>query len=332
MDAIVTSGLTKRFGGLLAVDGLDLQVPSGGVVGFVGPNGSGKSTTIRMLLGLLSPTSGTGEVLGSPISHPARYANRVGALIESPSFVPSLSARANLRSLAALRGLPVSRVDAVVEMVGLAGRDRDLVSTFSLGMKQRLAIAAALLPDPELLILDEPTNGLDPAGIVEVRNLLIELGEQGRTLMVSSHLLSEIEAACSQVVIIRFGEMLFSGPLAELTARTTAHVDLSPEHERDMARLADLLASRGYTVRSANGDLMVDAGAAAAPDLNRIAAAEGITLRKLAAHEEMLEEIFLAMTGASDGDNAVVRSGQRAARRGLFAARPSSRDKGAADA
>lgn len=332
MDAIVTKGLTKRFGGLLAVDDLELRVPSGGVVGFVGPNGSGKSTTIRMLLGLLSPTSGTGEVLGSPISHPARYAHRVGALIESPSFVPSLSARANLRSLAALRGLPISRVDAVIETVGLAGRDRDLVSTYSLGMKQRLAIAAALLPDPELLILDEPTNGLDPAGIVEVRNLLVELGSQGRTLMVSSHLLSEIEAACTQVVIIRFGEMLFSGPLAELMARTSAHVDLAPEHERDMARLEDILGSRGYALRRAKGDLVVEAGAAVAPELNRLAAAEGITLRKLSAHEETLEETFLRMTGVADGDNAIVRSRQRAGRRGLLAGRTSSTDKEAADA
>lgn len=332
MDAIVTHGLTKRFGNLTAVDNLDLQVPQGGVVGFVGPNGSGKSTTIRTLLGLLSPTSGTGEVLGSSIAHPAKYANRVGALIESPSFVPSLSARANLRSLAALRGLPASRVDAVVEMVGLAGRDRDLVSTYSLGMKQRLAIAASLLPDPELLILDEPTNGLDPAGIVEVRNLLIELGSQGRTLMVSSHLLSEIEAACDRVVIIRFGEMLFSGSLADLKASTSAYVTLAPEHEQDAGRLAELLGGRGYTLRRTNGDLVVDTGAAVAPELNRIAAEGGITLRKLAPHEETLEETFLRMTGATDGDNALVRSRQRGARRGLFAGHTTSTDKEATDA
>lgn len=332
MEVIVTNGLTKRFGDLVAVDNLDMHVPSGGLVGFVGPNGSGKSTTIRMLLGLLSPTSGTGEVLGASIARPARYAHRVGALIESPSFVPSLSARANLRSLAALRGLPDSRVDAVVDLAGLSGRDRDLVGTYSLGMKQRLAIAAALLPDPELLILDEPTNGLDPAGIVEVRSLLIELGSQGRTLLVSSHLLSEIEAACNHVVIIRFGEMLFSGPLTELTARTSAHVDLAPEHERDTGRLADLLSSRGYTVRGANGELAVDAGAAVAPELNRIAAAEGITLRKLSAHEETLEETFLKMTGATDGDNAIVRSRQRGGRRGRFAGPASSANKEAAHA
>ena len=190
---------------------IDLEVPKGGVVGFVGPNGSGKSTTIRMLLGLIRPTRDGARCSARPSSIHT-FAQKVGALVESPSFLPSLSANANLRSLAALRGLPRKRVDEVIEIVGLAGRGKDLVKTYSLGMKQRLAIAAALLPDPELLILDEPTNGLDPAGIVEVRTLLAAAWrEEGRTLMVSSHLLSEIEAACDRVVIIRFGEMLFSG-------------------------------------------------------------------------------------------------------------------------
>ncbi|MFO7545791.1 MAG: ATP-binding cassette domain-containing protein [Trueperaceae bacterium] len=331
MNAILTRGLTKRFGDLTAVDGLDLEVPSGGVVGFVGPNGSGKSTTIRMLLGLLSPTAGSGEVLGSPIDRPARYAHRVGALIESPSFVPALSARANLRSLATLRGLPSARVDAVLETVGLTGRERDAVRTFSLGMKQRLAIAAALLPDPELLILDEPTNGLDPAGIVEVRRLLMELGDQGRTLLVSSHLLSEIEAACSRVVIIRFGEMLFSGPLADLMARTGSHVDVVSEHEQDLGRLAELYEGQGYRVRRHNGELVVDTPATHAPELNRIAAEGGITLRKLAAHEETLEETFLQMTGVTDADGTRARARQRHDRRGPFRGRVPSPEVDAAD-
>jgi len=207
-----------------------------------------------------------------------------------------------------------------------------MIKTLSKGYRQRVGLADALVHDPELLILDEPTNGLDPAGVVEVRNLLVELGSQGRTLMVSSHLLSEIEAACNQVVIIRFGEMLFSGPLAKLTARTSAHVELAPEHEQDMARLAELLVTRGYIVQRANGDLVVEAGAVAAPELNRIATAGGITLRKLSAHEETLEDAFLRMTGATDGDNALFRSRQRGGRRGLFAGRTSSTDKEAADA
>jgi len=332
MSAIITQGLTKRFGGLVAVDRLDLDVPQGGVVGFVGPNGSGKSTTIRMLLGLISPSAGTGEVLGSPISRPAAYAARVGALIESPSFVPSLSASGNLRSLAALRGLPASRVAEVVGIVGLAGREHDLVKTYSLGMKQRLAIAAALLPDPELLILDEPTNGLDPAGIVEVRALLQELGAQGRTLLVSSHLLSEIQAACNHVVIIRFGEMLFSGPMTELMARTTSHVNVAPERPDDMTRLAEMYAARGWGVSATNTDLAIEASADVAPELNRIAAQGGITLRKLSAHEQTLEEVFLEMTGATDGDNALFRSRQRGKQHPIFARHASGTDKEARNA
>lgn len=316
MDAIVTERLTKRFGDLTAVDRLDLRIPSGGVVGFVGPNGSGKSTTIRMLLGLLKPTAGTAHVLGAPISNPARYAHRVGALIESPAFVPGLSARANLRSLAALRGLPMRRVDEVLEIVGLSGRARDLVRTYSLGMKQRLAIAAALLPDPDLLVLDEPTNGLDPAGVVEIRTLLMELGREGRTLLVSSHLLSEIEAACDRVVVIRFGELLYSGPLADLKARTSSRVTLAPEHGSDAPRLAEICAAQGYAVRRANGELLVEAPADAAAELNRIAASSGITLRKLVASEQSLEDAFLRMTGAdADGDP---RSHPRSRARGIL--------------
>lgn len=332
MSAISTRGLTKRFGSLVAVHNLYLDVPEGGVVGFVGPNGSGKSTTIRMLLGLISPSDGTGEVLGSSIAHPARYAQRVGALIESPSFVPSLTAAANLRSLAMLRGLPAGRVAEVIDTVGLTGRERDLVRTYSLGMKQRLAIAAALLPDPELLILDEPTNGLDPAGIVEVRALLMELGSQGRTLLVSSHLLSEIEAACDRVVVIRFGEMLFSGPLAELMARTATRVDVAPERSEDLPRLTELYVSKGWAVERTNGDLRVAAPTEAAAELNRLAASKGITLRKLAANEETLEDVFLAMTGTSDGDNAARRSMQRDQRRSARARHMSTAEGEAHDA
>ena len=315
MDVIATQGLTKIFGDLVAVDKLDLRVPKGGVVGFVGPNGSGKSTTIRMLLGLIRPTAGTGEVLGSSIKHPAKFAQNVGALVESPSFLPSLSASANLRSLAALRGLPSKRVEEVVDVVGLAGRGRDSVKTYSLGMKQRLAIAAALLPDPELLILDEPTNGLDPAGIVEVRTLLKRLADEGRTLMVSSHLLSEIEAACDRVVVIRFGEMLFSGDLNELMDRANVHVELATEHPADTLRLAELYESKGWTTETDADMLIVQAPGEAAAELNRIAAGDGVTLRALTPREDTLEDVFLRMTGATDGDNALFRSRQKAKRR-----------------
>lgn len=315
MNVISTQGLTKKFGDLVAVDHLDLEVPKGGVVGLVGPNGSGKSTTIRMLLGLITPTSGEAQVLGSSIARPGAFAQRVGALIESPSFVPSLAANANLRSLAALRGLPSSRVDEVMEIVGLAGRGGDLTKNYSLGMKQRLAIAAALLPDPELLILDEPTNGLDPAGIVEVRTLLQRLRDEGRTLMVSSHLLSEIEAACDHVVVVRFGELLFSGGLDELLDKATVHVEVVPEHARDLARLGELYRSSGWNATPDTDHIMVEAPSEASAELNRLAASSGITLSVLTPREETLEDVFLQMTGATDGDNALFRSHQKAKRR-----------------
>ncbi len=315
MSAIAARGLTKRFGDLVAVDHLDLEIPRGGVVGFVGPNGSGKSTTIRMLLGLITPTSGEAYVLGTSISHPGKFAQRVGALIESPSFVPGLSAKANLRSLAALRGLPSSRVDQVLDAVGLAGRGDDLVGRYSLGMKQRLAIAAALLPDPELLILDEPTNGLDPAGIVEVRTLLRRLGEEGRTLMVSSHLLGEIEAACDRVVVIRFGQALFSGRLDELMDKATVHVEVASEHADDLPRLAALYGSEGWRTEAEASHVTVQAPGGASAELNRLAAQAGITLSVLTPREESLEDVFLRMTGASDGDDARLRSRQKSRRR-----------------
>jgi ABC-2 type transport system ATP-binding protein len=327
MDVIATQGLTKKFGDLVAVDGIDLEVPKGGVVGFVGPNGSGKSTTIRMLLGLIRPTAGTAEVLGTSIKHPHRYAQKVGALVESPSFLPSLSADANLRSLAALRGLSRSRVDEVMGIVGLKGRGKDLVKTYSLGMKQRLGIAAALLPDPELLILDEPTNGLDPAGIVEIRTLLQQLGEEGRTLLVSSHLLSEIEAACDRVVVIRFGEMLFSGDINELMNQASAHVEIVSERDEDMARLAELYRSKGWNASLDGPMISVDASGDRAAELNRIAAAEGVTLSVLTPREETLEDVFLKMTGATDGDNALFRSEQKAKRRFSLTRKGSSTDK-----
>jgi ABC-2 type transport system ATP-binding protein len=302
MSVVVTSGLTRRFGSITAVNGLSVTLPASGVIGLVGPNGAGKSTLIRMLLGLVKPTEGTATVLDAPISAPARYAARVGALIESPAFVPGLSARTNLVSLARLRGLPMSRVDEVLAFVGLSGRDREPAKNFSLGMKQRLGIAAALLPDPELLILDEPTNGLDPAGIVEIRGLLRSLGREGRTVIVSSHLLAEIEAMCDYVVMVRAGGLVFSGPMSELLARTKAHIDICAEHDADTERLRVALTRAGWVVTAADDALRVATNASAAADLNRAAAALGVTLSRLVVAQDRLEDIFLTMTGRADGD------------------------------
>ncbi|MFI8251980.1 ABC transporter ATP-binding protein [Streptomyces filamentosus] len=300
---IKTAGLTRRFGEVTALEHLTLELPQAGVIGLVGPNGSGKSTLIRTLLGLIAPTSGTAEVLNEPISAPGRYLHRVGALVENPAFVPGLSARANLMSLARLRDLPASRVDEVLRTVGLTGRDTEPVKRFSLGMKQRLGIAAALLPDPELLILDEPTNGLDPSGIVEIRGLLADLARAGRTVIVSSHLLAEIETVCDYLVVIRFGHLVYSGPVTDLLARTRQRIEIAAEHERDTSPLLALLSADGWQVEhTVGGRLSVTADERAGAELNRCAARGGITLKSMTPVRGSLEEIFLEMTGTGDHD------------------------------
>jgi ABC-2 type transport system ATP-binding protein len=304
MSVVATADLTRRFGSVTALDRLTVELPTSGVIGLVGPNGSGKSTLIRILLGLIRPTAGSASVLGSSVGHPIDYAARVGVLIESPAFIPALSARANLVSLARLRSLSLDRVDVVLEQTGLAGRDREPVKRFSLGMKQRLGIAAALLSDPELLILDEPTNGLDPAGIVEIRALLRDLGRSGRTVIVSSHQLSEIEAVCDHLVVIRFGELIFSGPMAEVLKRTREHIDIAAEHGTDLERLEAGLVADGWSVTAIDDGLRIAAGASSAADLNRAASAAGITLSRLVVVQDDLEEIFLEMTGRIDGELA----------------------------
>ena len=243
-------------------------------------------------------------MLGISVHAPQHYAARVGVLVESPAFIASLSARANLVSLARLRRLSLDRVDAVLAQVGLVGREREPVSRFSLGMKQRLGIAAALLSDPELLLLDEPTNGLDPAGIVEIRALLRELGRNGRTVIVSSHQLSEIAAVCDHLVVIRFGELLFSGPMAEVMRRTGEHIDIAAEHAADRDRLEAALAAGGWTVTAVDDVLRVSAAANRAADLNRAATGAGVTLSRLVVAQDSLEEIFLEMTGRVDGELA----------------------------
>ncbi|MGW8885913.1 ABC transporter ATP-binding protein [Streptomyces sp. NPDC055749] len=306
---IKTAGLTRRFGEVTALEDLTLELPRAGVIGLVGPNGSGKSTLIRMLLGLIAPTSGTAEVLDEPISEPGRYLNRVGALVENPAFVAGLSARLNLMSLARLRGLPSSRVDEVLRIVGLTGRDVEPVKRFSLGMKQRLGIAAALLPDPELLILDEPTNGLDPSGIVEIRGLLADLARAGRTVIVSSHLLAEIETLCDFLVVIRFGHLVYSGPVTDLLARTGQRIEIAAEREQDTDSLLALLSADGWQVEPApEGRLSVAADERQGAELNRSAARGGITLKSMTAVRGSLEEIFLEMTGISDQDLTAARA------------------------
>lgn len=297
MTSIRTSGLTKDFGDLRAVDAIDMDLPRGGVTGFVGPNGAGKSTTIRMLLGLIKPTSGEGEVLGHSIENPSAYLHRVGALIEAPAFYPTLTGAENLRVFASLGGHDHQRITELLETVGLSGRGRDKYKTYSLGMKQRLGIAAALLPDPDLLVLDEPTNGLDPQGIVEIRNLLMELGASGRTVFVSSHLLAEIQAACDSIVMIDHGGVVFAGTMVELLNRNSPTIRAAAENETDTNRLMKLATDAGYPSTKVNGAIEIDAPSIWAPELNRLAWAAGITLRELQATSADLERAFFAMTG-----------------------------------
>ncbi|HEX4519740.1 MAG TPA: ABC transporter ATP-binding protein [Gaiellaceae bacterium] len=311
MSAISVEGLTRRFGDLVAMDNLTFDVPTGGVVGFVGPNGSGKSTTIRVLLGLIAPSGGTGTVLGESIAHPERFAGRVGALIDSPAFVGSLTGKDNLRSLAALRGVSGKRVDEVLHIVGLAGRENDKAATYSLGMKQRLAIAAALLPDPELLILDEPTNGLDPAGIVEVRELLRSLATDGRTVVVSSHLLGEIQAMVDSLVIIRFGVLVYAGSLEGLMEKATERVVVAPELDSEMSKLVEVVRANGWTCEVSGDRLVVEMQAERSAELGRAATAAGLNLRMLNPEADTLETVFLRLTGATDADLSEQRREQR---------------------
>jgi ABC-2 type transport system ATP-binding protein len=294
--AIRTSGLTKRYGHRTAVDGLTIEIPRGVVAGFVGPNGAGKTTTIRMLLSLIRPSEGSAEVLGIDTRHPGGYLPRVGALIEGPAFYPTLSGRRNLRVLSSLGGYSTARVDEVLEIVGLTDRAGDFVASYSMGMKQRLGIAAALLPEPELLVLDEPANGLDPAGILEMRRLILQLSRQGVTVFISSHLLAEVEQMADWIVMLKEGRLLFQGPIdAVLTSQQTELV-VAAEHPAGLATLASLLRGLGRTVRTSNGRLHIDAPASFAAELNRTAMSAGITLVEIGIHRATLEDTFLAMT------------------------------------
>src|SRR6201996_8348969 len=307
--AVSTAGLTKRFGDRTVVDGVGLAIPRGSVCGFVGPNGAGKTTTIRMLLGLIRPTSGSGSILGGSLADPATYLDKVGALIESPAFYPQLSGRDNLRALARLGRIPLSAVAPALERAGLSARADDRYRTYSLGMKQRLGIAAALLPAPELLILDEPTNGLDPAGIVEMRGLIRSFADDGMTVLVSSHLISEIEQICDYVIMIRAGRLVHQGGVADLRATQQSDVIVAPEHDADREQLAKILEAAGCTVtaRPAENSVLVETAGLSAADLNRLAANNGITLRQLAEQTRSLERAFFALTGT---DDAGLRPGQ----------------------
>jgi ABC-2 type transport system ATP-binding protein len=305
--AVVVRGLRKSYGARLALDGLDLTVPSGVVYGFLGPNGAGKTTTMRLLTGLLHPDGGRIEILGQPLS---RYGRRllfnVGALVESPSFYPYLSATANLRAFAATGPeVPRGRVDEVLEWVGLRERSSDPVSGFSHGMKQRLGIAAALLNDPRLLVLDEPSNGLDPAGVVAIRELLRHLAATGKTVFVSSHLLAEVRQMADVVGIIAKGRLVREGPISQLLADgSSVRVRVAPTH---LARAVELLTGLAGSERVVVADpeaawLEVGLAARQSATANRALSEAGIYASELRVGSD-LEDLFLSLTGGSAEDH-----------------------------
>ena len=301
-NALSVTGLTKRYGRRTAVDGLDLELPTGVVAGFVGPNGAGKTTTMAMLLGLVRPSAGTGTVLDQPISRPAAYLPRVGALIESPAFHPALTGADNLAYLAAAGRQDPAAIPRLLDTVGLAGRGGDRYRSYSLGMKQRLGIAAALLGDPDLLILDEPANGLDPQGVREMRALIGGLAGTGRTVLVSSHDLSELEQVCDWLVLIDTGRRLYQGPTRELLDGAGDGLAVVPQRPADRGPLRDLLAGRGHHVEVLDDRLVVRAngangsdGADLAARVNRAAFDAGMVLVELSPLRTTLEDRYLAM-------------------------------------
>ena len=293
-SAISVANLSKKYDDLLAVNDANFSVPSGSICGFIGPNGSGKTTTIRALLGLISPTSGVIKVLDS--TKPNEYLPKIGAMIEGPSFYPLLSGLANLKVLADLGGIPPKRAEELLRLVGLEDRAKSKFKTYSLGMKQRLGIAAALLPNPELLILDEPTNGLDPNGILEIRNLLKKLAEGGKTIFVSSHLLAELEAICDTVVMIKDGKILYSGSAKDLVgSKDSASIFIEPEYAVDLTRLVKLLEAGGYEFKVKGPEIEVKGSTNISPHLNRLAFENGVTLKRISERKATLEETFFEM-------------------------------------
>ncbi|MFD8497059.1 ABC transporter ATP-binding protein [Amycolatopsis sp. NPDC059657] len=284
MNVVLTQDLTKNYGSRAAVDAVSLTVRRGEVYGFLGPNGAGKTTTLRMLLGLVRPSSGSAQVLGHPPGESA-----VGALIEGPGFYPYLSGRDNLRVLARYRGLGDEEVELVLARVDLTDRARDRFKTYSLGMKQRLGVAAALLGDPELLILDEPTNGLDPAGVTDMRKLIAGLAADGKTVMLSSHLLSEVQEICDRVGVISRGRLVTESTVSELRGSGRLLIKADP---LDAALTA--CARHATDVSIVDGALVLEGGEAA--EINRALVTAGIAVHEIRPSERSLEDAFFAMT------------------------------------
>lgn len=292
-NVVETRGLTRRYGTITAVDHLDLTIRHGEIYGFLGANGAGKTTTLRMLLGLIKPDEGAISVLGHPAGHPEGLA-KIGSMIESPAFWPHLTGRENLQVLARYAGVPFARIDSSLKTVELQDRANDAFRGYSLGMKQRLGVASALLKDPDLLILDEPTNGLDPAGMASMRALIRELGAAGHTVLLSSHLMQEVEQICDRVGIIGNGRLVAEGTVDDLRGTDSLVVHATPQ------RAAHHTLAAMKIEASANGNelrvpMTPDIDVAA---INARLVADGIAVRELRRDRASLESIFLALTGS----------------------------------
>jgi ABC-2 type transport system ATP-binding protein len=290
--AVRTRALTKRYGDRAAVDGIDMTVERHQIYGLLGPNGAGKTTLMRMLTGLVRPTSGEVTVLGGPPGRPDTVA-RVGALIEGPGLYPHLSGRDNLRVLAR-----DARVDEVLDLVDLADRAGDRFGSYSMGMKQRLGVAAALLKDPELVLLDEPTNGLDPQGVRDMRDLVRDLGAAGRTVLLSSHVMAEVEHLCDRVAVLARGRVVREGTVEELRGRAPVTVAADP-----LPRAFEVAAGRyGTRAALADGVLEMDIDDSEIPKLVRELTAHGVLLHRVNRPQSHLEDVFLQLTSEGGSD------------------------------
>jgi ABC-2 type transport system ATP-binding protein len=288
---IEVDGLSKRFGTTQAVAGLSFRVEPGTITGFLGPNGAGKSTTLRSVLGLVHPDAGSATVLGVPYVQLDRPLHRVGAVLEASEVHPGRSGRNHLRVQAAAGGIPTARVEEVLALVDLTAAGKRRVKGYSLGMRQRLGLATALLGDPEVLVLDEPANGLDPAGIRWLRDFLRALAVEGRTILVSSHVLSEVAQTADRVVIIHRGKLIQQAAMGDVLAGAQG---LTRVRTPDAAKLRELLAREGATVSDSDGALTADL----APErIGELAAANGVVLHELVVERATLEEVFLELTG-----------------------------------
>ncbi len=300
-DAVVTTALTKRFGARAAVDGIDMVVPNGAVYGFLGPNGSGKTTTIRLLLGLVRPTSGSSALLGHPIPAEAGLAlPRVGALVEGPAFHPYLSGRSNLARLDAADAwsdphTSARRIDSALDRVGLLAAATKRYRAYSLGMRQRLAIASALLQPRELLVLDEPTNGLDPQGTREVRHLVASLAQDGATVLISSHLLSEVEQICTHLGIMSEGRLVAQGPVETLRASQVTTVRIVTA--QPSAATTELTRLGVTDVVTVDGEVRGSPGEHRPEDLLAALVRAGVPVRGFAVTTPSLEDLFVDLTG-----------------------------------